>query len=148
MNAAARLWHSASGGTPGRSWARCRWYNRHAANREEPRKAEFFDKAASYQLFFNSERKSRWQDNKTALDLLRLRSAESETPNPGSAIALPGNLGVLAREVARGRPLAKPRSQIAQGAGRNRKSDTRTGLPALRPIALPDLIDGACHVPA
>jgi len=31
----------------------------------------FFDKAATYQLFFNSERQNRWKDNNTPLDLIQ-----------------------------------------------------------------------------
>jgi transposase InsO family protein len=33
-------------------------------------RAVFFGKAATYQLFYNTERKNRWRDNKTPLELI------------------------------------------------------------------------------
>jgi transposase len=53
----------------------------------------FFDKAATYQLFFNTERKNSWKQDKTPLDLVRQLAPEID---PNRAVSLrPIALGSL-----------------------------------------------------
>jgi len=53
----------------------------------------FFDKAATYQLFYNAERKNRWRGNKTPLELIEQLAANI---NAGRVVNLrPIMLGAL-----------------------------------------------------